>query len=99
MSNQKRDYKKVEKCKREALISLVFSQGLKIKEASQNLDIKYAVAKTIIVAFRKKYILEKKEIMSTKKCRFQPRINQISVHRIISKIGGKCVNLDQEKIL
>ncbi|CAD8078064.1 unnamed protein product [Paramecium sonneborni] len=96
MQNQKRVYKKVEKYKREALIFLVYKQGQKIKEASQNLDIKYAVAKTIVIAFRKKYILKKREIISTKKCRFQPRVNQKSVHQIISKIGGECVNVIQE---
>ncbi|CAK78211.1 unnamed protein product (macronuclear) [Paramecium tetraurelia] len=98
MPAQKRDYKIVQKSQREALIFLVFKQGQKIKEASNNLEIKYAVAKTIVIAYRKRVILEKRQILSTKSCKFKLRENQKSVHQIITKIGGECVNDTQKMI-
>ncbi|CAD8065783.1 unnamed protein product [Paramecium primaurelia] len=98
MPSQKRDYQKVQKSKREALIFLVFQKGNKIKEASNSLEIKYAVAKTIVIAYRKKFILDKREIQSTKNCQFKLRENQTSVHQIITKIGGECVNDNQNLV-
>ncbi|CAD8069051.1 unnamed protein product [Paramecium primaurelia] len=91
-SQQKRSYIKVPPSKKKALIHKVFQNGLQIKQAAQQLQLKYATAKTIILLYRSK-VVRKKLIFSTNKpCLILPLDNKKTNVKIVSLVAGKLQN-------
>ncbi|CAD8068475.1 unnamed protein product [Paramecium primaurelia] len=89
---QKRAYAKVSFTCKEALRSLVFQEGLKIKQAAQKLSINYASAKTIILQFRQQQMRKCFKYLSKKPCLIK-QASQIKYQfKIISQTGGEKVN-------
>ncbi|CAD8099071.1 unnamed protein product [Paramecium sonneborni] len=88
-STQKRQYVKISKNQKQALLQLVFQTGIKIREASQKLNLKYAAAKTLILQFRKKLIKKDFHYASDKPCQTCPKGKQTVTYKIISQVGGK----------
>ncbi|CAD8165903.1 unnamed protein product [Paramecium octaurelia] len=89
---KKRAYAKVSYSRKEALRSLVFQEGFKIKQAAQQLSINYASAKTIIIQFRQRQMRKCFKYLSMKPCLVK-QVSQIKCQfKIISQTGGEKVN-------
>ncbi|CAD8202836.1 unnamed protein product [Paramecium pentaurelia] len=77
---------------RQTLIHLICLKGLKIKEAAQQLNIKYAMAKSIFFYYRNNMIRYKQSLDQSKRCMYRTITKEIIVFRIISQIAGEYVN-------
>ncbi|CAD8084568.1 unnamed protein product [Paramecium primaurelia] len=88
-SSKKRQYVKISKNEKQSLLQLVFYNGMKIREAAQKLNLKYAAAKTFVLQFRKKLIRKEFNYASDKPCQTCPRRDENTTFKIISQIGGK----------
>ncbi|CAD8167038.1 unnamed protein product [Paramecium octaurelia] len=99
-SKQKRSYTKIPPSKKRALIHKVFQNGLQIKQvcmsmkikAAQQLQLKYATAKTIILLYRIKVVRKKLIFSSNKRCLILPLDNKKNNVMIVSLIAGKLQN-------
>ncbi|CAD8167530.1 unnamed protein product [Paramecium pentaurelia] len=88
-SSTKRQYVKISKNQKQALLHLVFQTGMKIREAAIRLKIKYAASKTLVLQFRKKLIKKEFHYASEKPCQTFPRKKDTTTVKIISQVGGK----------
>ncbi|CAK81534.1 unnamed protein product (macronuclear) [Paramecium tetraurelia] len=90
-SSQNRSYTKIPPYTKKSLILKVFQNGLKIKQAAQQLQLKYATAKTIILNYRKKVVRKKLIFKSKKPCLILPLDNLKNKRNIniVSLVGGK----------
>ncbi|CAK85928.1 unnamed protein product (macronuclear) [Paramecium tetraurelia] len=89
MSASKRQYVKISKIQKQSLLQLVFDYGMKIREASQKLNLKYAAAKTFVLQFRKKLLRKEFNYASDKPCQTCPKRDVYTPFKIVSQIGGK----------
>ncbi|CAD8098471.1 unnamed protein product [Paramecium sonneborni] len=91
-SSKKRQYVKISKNQKQALLQLVFQTGIKIREASLKLNLKYAAAKTLVLQFRKNLIKKEFHYASNQPCQTCPKRNETVSFKIISQVGGKEIN-------
>ncbi|CAD8092045.1 unnamed protein product [Paramecium sonneborni] len=92
---QKRTYSKISPSIKKALIQKVFQNGFKIKQAAQQLKLKYATAKTIILLYRKKVVRKKLIFSSNKPCLILPLENKKRNIVVVSLVAGKLQNQNE----
>lgn len=63
---RKRNYRPVDVEKRQALIQIIESEGITIKEASERLNMNYSTAKYILKTFRSTGMVETQQMMRRK---------------------------------
>ncbi|CAD8165905.1 unnamed protein product [Paramecium octaurelia] len=91
-SDTKRQYVKISENQKQALLELVFQIGMKIREASLKLNIKYAASKTMVLKFRKKLIRKQFLYASRKPCQIGQKTKHIATLKVITQVGGKEIN-------
>ncbi|CAD8194032.1 unnamed protein product [Paramecium octaurelia] len=88
----KTQYYKLSSELRQTLIHLICLKGLKIKQAAQQLNIKYSVAKSIFFYYRNNMIRNKQSFYSAKRCFYRKTTKEIVISRIITQIAGEYVS-------
>ncbi|CAK74384.1 unnamed protein product (macronuclear) [Paramecium tetraurelia] len=91
-SANKRQYVKISQIQKQALLQLVFQIGMKIREASLKLNIKYAASKTMVLQFKKKLIKKEFQYASSKPCQIGQKTKDKATLKIITQVGGKEIN-------
>ncbi|CAD8202818.1 unnamed protein product [Paramecium pentaurelia] len=86
-----RTYSKVSEDQKKKLLKLVCFFGFKIKDAAQQLNIKYAAAKSYMIFHRNNVMMSKHSINSQQVCQIAPLSLKKCKLTIISKIGGDVV--------
>ncbi|CAK90973.1 unnamed protein product (macronuclear) [Paramecium tetraurelia] len=88
----KTQYYKLSSELRQTLIHLICLKGKKIKQAAQQLNIKYSVAKSIFFYYRNNMIRNKQSAYLAKRCFYRTTTTKVIVYRIITQIAGEQVS-------